>query len=248
MKKPVKIQGTLLLTIAVATTLLLSRTGFTRPGDTGPGNDSAALANSTKTEAEVLYNRSGLGPAGLSLEVFAKAMRGYQKMKVQGLIRKPLLTIADMSKPSGQKRLYIIDMENGKLLKHTLVAHGRNSGDVIAKQFSNTPSSLQSSLGFFLTSDTYQGNNGYSLRLAGLEKGINDKALERAIVMHGASYVNEQIAASGRIGRSWGCPAVSVKEHQEIINTIKGGSCLFIYAPQPTYLSHSTYLRNDTTI
>jgi hypothetical protein len=131
-------------------------------------------------------------------------------------------------------------MEKTALLVNTYVAHGRNSGDVTANRFSNTPSSLQSSLGFYITENTYVGNNGYSLRLKGVEKTFNDKAMERAIVMHGAPYVNEQLAKStGRIGRSWGCPAVSMQEHKQIIDMLKGGSCLFIYAPQKEYLASS---------
>ena len=137
-------------------------------------------------------------------------------------------------------RLYIIDMVANKLVINTLVAHGRNSGETMASNFSNKPESLQSSLGFYLTGETYEGNNGYSMRLKGLEKGFNDQAESRAIVMHGAPYVNESFAQKmGRIGRSWGCPAVSLKEHQQIINLIKNGSCLFVFAPQKQYLAHS---------
>ena len=120
----------------------------------------------------------------------------------------------------------------------------KNSGDAMAYQFSNTPSSLQSSLGFYITENTYIGNNGYSLRLKGMEKSFNDKAMLRAIVVHGASYVNEQLAKStGRIGRSWGCPAVSIQEHKQIIDLLKDGSCLFIYAPQKDYIASSKFIK-----
>jgi hypothetical protein len=141
----------------------------------------------------------------------------------------------------------VIDMAARKLLINTLVAHGRNSGEAKAAHFSNIPESLQSSLGFYVTGGTYQGNNGYSMRLFGQEKGFNDLAEKRAIVMHGAPYVNEDIARkTGRIGRSWGCPAVSLKEHQQIINTIKNGSCLYLFAPEQQYLAKSL-LSNDNT-
>ncbi|MCU0396328.1 MAG: murein L,D-transpeptidase catalytic domain family protein [Chitinophagaceae bacterium] len=248
MKRFVLYPGILLLTTLLTASLLLSRNGFTKSGKTFAASDSAAPANNTLLRAQQVYQQAGLAAAGLDQEVFLQAWKGYQKLEQQGKLRKPLLTIADMGKPSGQKRLYIIDVAQQRLLRHTWVSHGRNSGDVMAHQFSNNPSSLQSSLGFFLTSDTYQGSNGYSMRLHGLEKGINDKALSRAIVMHGAPYVNEQLARTGRIGRSWGCPAVSMPEHKEIINTIKGGSCLFIYAPQQQYLARSAYLANDSLL
>ena len=207
--------------------------------------DSALLQPCKPSITQKIYQTASLQKAGLAFAIFQKAMAGYHQLKAKGLITNEILTIADLSCASGTRRLYIIHMATGQLLKHTLVAHGRNSGDRLATRFSNQPSSLQSSLGFYLTAATYTGSNGYSLQLIGLEKGINDNARSRAIVMHGASYVNEQLALSGRIGRSWGCPAVSQVEHREIIDCIKGGSCLFIYAPQQTYLEQSTLLRNN---
>jgi hypothetical protein len=150
----------------------------------------------------------------------------------------------DFSLPSSKKRLFVIDLKNYRVLFNTLVAHGKNTGLAYAKNFSNQLSSFKSSPGFYITRNTYQGGNGYSLKLEGVEKGINDRAMERAIVMHGADYVsNSFINARGFIGRSHGCPAVPVKDAQPIINTIKGGSCLFIYQPSPSYLQRSVVLR-----
>jgi hypothetical protein len=248
MERKLKRTGIFITTAIFATVLLISDEVSSKSGATKTTADTAALAINTKTAAEKLFVQSGLAEAGLPMPVFLKAYAGYAQLKAKGLVKKELLSIADMSTSSGNRRLYIVDMLNGKMLKHTWVAHGRNSGDRMAMQFSNKPSSLQSSLGFYVTSDTYTGNNGYSLRLVGLEKGFNDNALSRAIVMHGAAYVNEQLASTGRIGRSWGCPAVSQKEHKEIIDLLKGGSCLFIYAEQPQYLSKSTLLNNSTTL
>jgi hypothetical protein len=189
-----------------------------------------------------LYEKLALASKGLTFETFQLAMNGYQKLNSKGFITNPILTIADMSQPSCQKRLYVINMQAQKVLINTLVAHGRNSGLAKAANFSNTPESLQSSLGFYITGGTYQGSNGFSMRLKGMEKGFNDLAENRAIVMHGAPYVNEDIAKkTGRIGRSWGCPAVSVKEHQQIINLVKNGSCLFVFAPMKQYLAHSAF-------
>lgn len=248
MERNVKRTGLLISTALLATVLLFTHDGSSKSGAINAVNDSAATAVNTKTAAEIIYSKSGLAAKGLAFEVFQKAFNGYAVLKTKNRLAKELLTIADLSTASGNKRLYIIDMRTGQLLKHTWVAHGRNSGDRMAMQFSNKPSSLQSSLGFYVTSDTYVGNNGYSLRLIGLEKGFNDNALSRAIVMHGAPYVNEQLASTGRIGRSWGCPAVSQKEHKEIIDLVKGGSCLFIYAQQPQYLAKSELLNSNASL
>jgi hypothetical protein len=154
------------------------------------------------------------------------------------------MAIVDFSQPSSHRRLYILDMKNYKVLFNTLVAHGRNSGKEWASSFSNKPSSYKSSPGFYITGDTYIGSNGFSLRLNGIEKGINDKAFARAIVMHGADYVSESyIAAQGYIGRSQGCPAVPAEEVYPIINTIKNGTCLFVYVPDKHYVSRSPLLK-----
>ena len=151
-----------------------------------------------------------------------------------------IVTIIDFSKPSTEKRLFILDLEKQKILYHTYVAHGKNTGQNVATKFSNNKGSNQSSLGLFRTAESYQGKHGYSLRLDGLEKGFNDNARSRAVVMHSASYVSEGfIQKHGRLGRSWGCPALPVELSKEIIDLIKEGSCLYIYADDSNYLENS---------
>lgn len=187
-----------------------------------------------------LYDQLDLASSGLSRDVFALAIRGMQQI----VGAKPLLSIVDMSQPSSHKRLYIIDLVKEKLLFHTYVAHGRNSGELLAKRFSNANSSFQSSLGFYKTLGMYQGKHGLSMQLQGLEKGINDNAFARAIVMHGADYVCESvIRQTGRLGRSQGCPAVSTAECSPIVRAISGGSCLFIYSPNQHYLKGSMFCK-----
>jgi hypothetical protein len=178
----------------------------------------------------------------ISFEVFNFALLGYQH--IESLPKKKIITIIDFSKPSTEKRFFVIDLENKRLLYKCLVAHGKNSGDKYSNSFSNKPESLKSSLGFYLTGKTYSGEHGYSLRLEGLEKGINDNAVVRDIVIHGAEYVSEDfIKKYGRLGRSWGCPALPVEISKEIIDTISGGSCLFIYGDDEYYKEHSAFLK-----
>lgn len=192
------------------------------------------------------YAAWNLTAAGLSKNAFECAMKGYQQLLEKNKLQKTnVITIVDYSLPSTQKRLYVLDMADGKILFHSLAAHGRNSGSLYANEFSNKPSSLKTSLGFFITGSTYNGNNGYSLKLNGCEKGINDKALERAIVMHGADYVDEKFAAqNGYLGRSHGCPAVPQNISKKIIDVIKNGSCVFLYHPEKNYTSHSKILNS----
>lgn len=175
-----------------------------------------------------------------SLPVLELALNGYAQL--QDKLKKPLLTVIDYSLPSTQKRLWVIDLRQQKILLHTVVAHGRNSGALLAEKFSNRPESYQSSLGFFQTGEAYQGKHGYSLRLDGLEAGINDQARARAIVIHGADYAKETVAATaGRLGRSLGCPAVSPDLSTPLIKLIKEGSLLFIYGKDPNYLRMSKF-------
>lgn len=170
------------------------------------------------------------------------ALQGYAKLEKE--LKKPVLSVIDFSLPSTEKRFWIIDMANQEVLLHTVVSHGKNSGMLMAEKFSNSPESNQSSLGFYKTAETYQGKHGYSLRLDGLEKGINDQARNRAIVIHGADYAREQVAKmSGRLGRSLGCPAVPTELSDEVIDLIKEGSLLFIYAPDQKYLSQIPLLQ-----
>ena len=182
----------------------------------------------------------------ISKELFSYAVKGYQYLAFKNILHnKDIVTIADLSKPSNQKRLYVINIKTGEVLFNTLVAHGKNSGKEYAKKFSNSESSFESSLGFYTTTDTYFGKHGYSLRLNGCEKGFNDRANKRAIVMHGAEYVSESyIEQNGFLGRSHGCPAIPVELSKKIIDVIKNGSCLFVYSPSKKYLTHSAILNN----
>lgn len=191
-----------------------------------------------------LYDSTGLSETGLKKDVLEIAMEGFSKLMLKGKLNKDsILTIVDFSKSSKSKRLYVIDLKNEELLFNTLVAHGRNSGMEYARSFSNTPSSNKSSLGFYVTQATYRGENGYSLRLQGVERNVNDKALGRSIVMHGAQYANPQfLAERGILGRSYGCPAVPMEDNKAIIDAIKDGSCLFIYSPDKKYFKLSTVL------
>jgi hypothetical protein len=158
------------------------------------------------------------------------------------------LTLIDYSRPSTVPRLWVVDLKSGALLFEELVAHGSGSGDDLATRFSNATDSHQSSLGLFTTEDTYVGKHGYSLRLQGLESGVNDRARARAIVMHGADYVSTQsIAALGRLGRSWGCPALRPAIVRDVIDRIKGGSVVFAYYPDPAWLAGSVFLNSCDT-
>ena len=173
-------------------------------------------------------------------KAFQQAVAGYEKITDR---KRDVLTLIDFSKPSTEKRLFVFDMKERKLLYTSLVSHGRNSGSNWATSFSNENGSYKSSLGFYLTETTYQGKNGYSLILEGLEKGINDHARQRAIVVHGAAYANPSvISGGGRLGRSLGCPALPQKMARPIIDAIKGGSVMYIYAGKPEYLVKSSIL------
>ena len=201
-------------------------------------------SNTVSTAADNIYAGADLQTAGLSKQAFEYAWTGYQHLLNQGKIsRSNYLTICDFSQSSKQKRLYIIDIEHQELVTNTYVAHGKNSGAEYATSFSNKPESLQSSLGFYITANTYIGEHGLSLRINGVDRGYNDKALERTIVIHGAAYVDgARVRSGGYMGRSWGCPAVPEKESAAIITTIKNGTCLFIYHPSKQYLQGSTIL------
>ncbi len=193
-----------------------------------------------------LYDELELSQLGLKQDIFNKAICGWNTLlKAKNIRKSTLLSIVDLSQSSNSKRLYIIDMEEKKILFNTYVAHGRNSGEEYANSFSNEPNSFQSSLGFYLTENTYQGAHGLSMKLKGIENGINDNAEQRGIVMHGALYVHESfIKQNGRLGRSQGCPAVPQELCEPIVNCIKGGSCFFMFYPDSTYLNKSTLLYN----
>jgi hypothetical protein len=194
-----------------------------------------------------LYNMLSLDSLGLSAEAFKEAITGYQNLLKSGtILNNAILSIVDFSLPSYKKRLFVLDMENGKLLFNTLVAHGRNSGQIYATRFSNRNRSFESSLGFYLTGETYFGQNGYSLRLLGMEQGFNDNAYSRGIVIHPADYVNDEISKTyGRLGRSEGCPAIPSDIHRSVIETIKNGSCFFVYGKDKRYAIRSKLLKKS---
>lgn len=195
--------------------------------------------------SDFIYHFMKLEEAGLKKEIFDKALAGWNKLSQKNVLNNPyLLTIADYSQSSNKKRLYVIDLFNQKLLFNTYVAHGKNTGEEFADSFSNKIGSLQSSLGFYITSYIVQSpKHGTALLLNGIEKGINDNALKREIIIHGADYVSESfIQEHGRLGRSFGCPALPRELNESIIQTIHSGSCLFLYFPDKKYLKQSPLL------
>lgn len=207
-------------------------------------NHFAHIDPTAHTHFNVLWENIERTGAGISEEVFLLALRGFSKLQASNKLSKDsILAIVDFSKSSKEKRLYIIDLRAQTLKFHSLVSHGRNSGEEFATDFSNQPNSHKSSLGFYITKSTYNGGNGFSLRLEGVEKGFNDLAEKRAIVVHGAPYAeNPNAARNTYLGRSFGCPAVPMSIHKKIIKTLKEGNCLFIYYPDKTYLEHSEIL------
>lgn len=188
------------------------------------------------TNARTCYENCNL-EGKLDFHVFVNALESLDEMEFRN---EDIVSIIDFSKPSTDKRLFVLDLKNQKLVYHTYVAHGKNTGANVASSFSNRKGSNQSSLGLYRTAESYQGKHGYSLRLDGLEKGFNDNARSRAVVIHSAWYVSEDfIKKHGRLGRSFGCPALPVDVSKEIIDLIKGGSCLYIYANDDHYLENS---------
>ncbi|EPR66705.1 murein L,D-transpeptidase catalytic domain family protein [Cyclobacterium qasimii] len=209
-----------------------------------PNSSSDKVAASVAT----IWERIRSDQNSLKKEVLVMAYEGYQKMVNDGLLEegKPL-TIIDFDLPSSEERLWIIDIQNQELEYVSLVAHGRNSGGLHAEKFSNVPESYMSSLGFYLTAETYIGKHGKSLRLDGMEEGINDNARLRAIVMHAAEYAEGSfVKLHGRLGRSLGCPALPDDNFKEIIDLIKNKSCLFIHASENTYRTQSAYIGRFT--
>jgi hypothetical protein len=202
-----------------------------------------AFANPTAINVNnELAHLSRTAPS-LDKRVLKLALTAYENASEKGAVKKPVLTVIDYSLPSSKQRMWIFDVKSEKLLYNTFVAHGQNSGMNVPNHFSNTPSSKATSLGTFITRDTYIGSKGYSLNLQGLEKGFNDNAYSRRVVMHGAWYMEPTfIKKAGRAGRSWGCPSIAQTMAKPVINTIKNGSVIFAYYPDRNYLSHSGYL------
>ena len=213
-------------------------------GNTEPNNKLVTLhSDEFKAFTGRMYRQLEY-PAGydtLSENILEFALRGYVYLKhTQQLKSDKYLTVIDFTKYCNHKRMWVIDMHTKQVVFNELVAHGAKSGDTYAKYFSNTHSSNKSSLGFYTTGGLYNGSNNLSLKLNGLEKNFNSNAFARGIVIHGANYVNEKIVSNKqRIGRSYGCPAVSQEINEVLVNTIKGGNCLFIYHPTPSYLENS---------
>lgn len=195
------------------------------------------------------YAALGAAQQGLRFETFAKAMTGYLNLRENGRLAadKPLLTVIDFDLPSTEKRLWVLDLGKQQILFHTLVAHGHNSGENEATNFSNTDQSNMSSLGFYATGDEYEGKHGHSLHLQGLDEGYNTNAAARAVVMHGADYVSEDfIRQNGRLGRSLGCPALPMDQYSQIIDAVNGGTCLFLNKSDAGYTSQ--YLNQEAAI
>jgi len=207
--------------------------------------DDTAIMAALDNHIQDIYYGSGLQNKGLSYNVFKFAITGYYNMQREGTgnVRNKKIAIIDYTKPSGEKRFYLVDVPNRSVLHYTWVAHGKNSGLVYARRFSNQHNSYKSSLGFYKAESTYYGNFGYSLRLEGLESGFNSNAKSRAIVMHGAPYVGDSfVRKHGRVGHSWGCPALPLEENRQIIDHIKSGGSIFAYSGDMSYLNTSQYL------
>jgi len=194
-----------------------------------------------------LYNHVGLEKIGMNYDVFRYGMIGYYSLKNQGKVENAdLVSFIDFTKNSTEKRFYTIDLKNYEVKFHSLVSHGKNTGENEAKFFSNRPNSNQSSLGFYLTGETYFGSKGYSMRLDGMDGSYNDKMRDRAVVMHDAAYVSDGwITKYGRLGRSQGCPALPKELSKKVIDAIKGKSVIFAYYNDAQYLSASSNLNLD---
>lgn len=208
-------------------------------------NNGPSSSPVIKKISDSIYDLISLGSYGLERDIFFKAYKGYEYLESKGVLRKTnLLTICDYSQSSNNKRLYVIDLLNSRLLFNTYVSHGKNSGNEFATSFSNYNNSNKSSLGFMVTGDTYNGKAGFCMRFIGMEAGINDNVKSRGIVLHGSRFVNETIMSDrGTIGRSLGCPAVPFGLHFKIIDAIKGGSCFFINHPDEWY-NHTSSIVN----
>ncbi len=197
------------------------------------------LSPQSEIEAKTIYSECKLSKK-LDYNIFRRAVAAQKNIELKN---RNIITIIDFTKSSTEKRIFVIDLKKRELLFNTYVSHGRNTGGKYAKKFSNKRKSKMSSLGFYVTSETYKGKHGYSLRLDGIEKGINNLARKRAIVIHGAAYANHEfIKKNGRLGRSWGCPALPLKYSEKIIDTIKNGSCLYIHGNDKHYYEKSFYV------
>ena len=200
--------------------------------------DAASSVAFSRTD----FDASAIG--NIEMDVFEMALSAASCAVKTGAVDAPgTLTVIDYSKPSTERRLWVFDLKSRELVYEELVAHGQGSGANMTTQFSNAPDTHATSLGLFVTDNTYVGKNGYSLRLDGLDKGFNDRARDRAIVMHGAPYVSQEfVKKTGRLGRSWGCPAISPDVAKQMIDRVKGGGLVFAYYPDKQWLKSSKYL------
>lgn len=229
------------LTIALSFLFLPPR--YIEKGNVSPKKINTIINYAIINDSKVIYDELELATLGLSEKAFDYAYKGYQHLVKKQKINTDILVICDFSQSSNKKRFYILDLANNKVLLTSYVAHGRGSGAEYAMRFSNRSRSHQSSLGFYVTSSTYYGEHGLSLRLRGLEPGYNNLAMKRNIVLHGAAYISDEYLNTNKfMGRSYGCPAVPEDECAEIIDLIKNGSCLFIYHPTKKYLQSSKIL------
>lgn len=216
--------------------ILISFSFSTKEGDTNSLRSKSAVDNPLPPESYSVYNSlKGNRFEMPSKELYLTGLLGFYDLKLKGMVEKDILTLIDYSLPSTSKRLWVIDLSTNTILYHTLVSHGRNTGDNIASDFSNEFESHKSSLGFYTTGEIYRGKHGYSLKLDGLEKGYNDNARNRGVVVHAAQYVSESfIKSHNRLGRSHGCPALPTELTAQIIQLIKNKSCLYIHHPSKT--------------
>ncbi|SNR89723.1 murein L,D-transpeptidase catalytic domain family protein [Flavobacterium sp. ov086] len=224
--------------------LVVMLLSFGKDSNNTPETKKTAIKTIAKVEKltveakiESVYNTLNSNNFKLpELKTFSEALKGFYLLKERGIIQKNILTLIDFSLSSNAKRLWVIDLTTNTILFNSLVAHGRNTGEEFASAFSNSNSSFKSSLGFYATGEIYRGKHGASLRLDGLENGVNDNARERGVVMHGADYVSESfIRGNKRLGRSQGCPAIPMELTDEIIQVIKDKSCLYIYHPSRSF-------------
>ncbi|MDE5431753.1 murein L,D-transpeptidase catalytic domain family protein [Elizabethkingia meningoseptica] len=248
-----KLVISLISVYVVSTSFFVNDTNFEESGtpvkkEVAVTKEKTESKHETTSSSAIVYEAIDFtGFNKLSEVVFEKAYLGYENLKKAGKVSESsnLLTICDFSLSSNMKRLWVIDVKEKKVVFNSLVAHGKGTGEEFAEKFSNRESSHQSSLGFYTTENTYQGDNGYSLKLEGLDAGYNDAAYKRAIVVHGADYVNEAFALQHkRIGRSWGCPALPRDIAASIIDAIKDKNVLFIYYPDQNYLASSQWLKS----
>jgi hypothetical protein len=233
--------GRSLATLACGLSIGVGGAGAAGKATSRPGGKNTSAGAPVRLSRAAWPRLAGVMPAPRVLDL---ALAAASCAINAGLVETPkTLTVIDYSRPSTERRLWVLDLATGDTLFHELVAHGSGSGEAVASSFSNDPDSHQSSLGLFRTADTYVGRNGYSLRLDGLEKGFNDRARERALVVHGAAYVSDAVAkAQGRIGRSWGCPALGEDVARQVIDSIKGGDLVYAYYPDSAWLNGSPLL------